>query len=49
MKRLFIGRLANHTVLELVIDKDDLKNEFKVERIMIIGGGNQAPTVVIYL
>ena len=46
---LFIGRLANHTVLELVIDKDDLQNELQVEQIMFIGGGNQATTAVIYL
>ena len=38
MIRLFIGSLANHTVLELVIVKDDLKNELEVERLMIFGG-----------
>ena len=30
--RLFIRSLANHIVLELVIVKDDWKNELEVER-----------------
>ena len=38
MTRLFIGSLANYTILELVIVKDDLKNELEAERLMIIGG-----------
>ena len=36
MLRLFIGSLANPTVVELVIVKDDLKNELEVERVMVI-------------
>ena len=36
MLRLFIGSLANPTVVELVIVKDDLKNELEVEHEMVI-------------